>query len=1017
MSSRGSAPLFEVAGFGVIRFPALSVEMFPDSDSANAGGRLSGDFGFEVPEAIVPALRHATPDLVREFGPDNYVDGAAARSVYKYLSRATWRSTPFGLVAGYANAIRASVTELTLVEGAVAPRFTLDPGMALELSMRIAPQLARAGVVHLVANPTVHLIDGRWRYHRATEDVGRLVSFRDGARVRAVIETARVPVPWPLLAKTLSKLTVDGVSNDDFLTGLVQRQILLPVGAAHLVGDVPFVGLQSAVAGLLPLQLGVDTAPAVLEVVKAVDRGPDADADELWRLLEGLEVKRSPRPPLHAVLHCAELMTIGDEAAHAVERAMALIHRIREPRPQHWLRPVLAEFEQKFGSEEIPFPIAADPDFGLDLRALLSQDDTPPWTRRDSMLSQWAEDAVRLGVPLELDRDRVAKLTPPENDWLPSHFVVLGSLMPRATGDVSHPYSMVLDYAIGPGLGLLGRFTSGDDVLASHVHDFTSSVDAEEPSVEYVEVVAAPNAVDAVFLARAATSRRQLAYNVASSLDSDRVIRIADTTLSVRRGELVLREASSGRRLMPVTTSAYAIMRPHMPTALRLLEMVTPVQVLAWDWGSVDYRNHLPRVTSGDLVLARERWTLRRPDWAQPKVAMSDQLVGLRSWCESERVPRWVKLVEGDNQLTLDLNDPLAEDILLRNIRAHEITEISELLPAHDDLVVQAWDGARAHEFVLPVRVTSGAREFGASKTPSNGRGTGVESRFDIASDWLFLKCYVNEPALEDVLVREIPSLLATLERDLDVSEWFFIRYADPSPHIRLRLRLPPERHGSALICVRDALLGPPGTRRVNRVALDSYVREIGRYGGSFAIEAAERVFAADSRAVLAGLTLERDQNERVLLAALGVETLLSAVGLTLDQKLQIVRSSRDFRSGSLDPNRPARHMFSSLYRRDRPRLDELLESQNSPAWPALAEAAADYTTFGLLLDELAEGELLEASKMEIAEALAHMHINRALRGGGGWPEVQVLDYLARTYQSQLARSAQQVAPESEPSG
>lgn len=71
--------------------------------------------------------------------------------------------------------------------------------------------------------------------------------------------------------------------------------------------------------------------------------------------------------------------------------------------------------------------------------------------------------------------------------------------------------------------------------------------------------------------------------------------------------------------------------------------------------------------------------------------------------------------------------------------------------------------------------------------------------------------------------------------------QWFFIRYAEGGPHLRIRMRNPASAAVSDQLC---AALREGGARTVCRA---TYERELERYGGEDAIEAAERVFAASS--------------------------------------------------------------------------------------------------------------------------------------------------------------------------
>src|SRR5262249_22435572 len=84
------------------------------------------------------------------------------------------------------------------------------------------------------------------------------------------------------------------------------------------------------------------------------------------------------------------------------------------------------------------------------------------------------------------------------------------------------------------------------------------------------------------------------------------------------------------------------------------------------------------------------------------------------------------------------------------------------------------------------------------------------------------------------------------------VDRWFFVRYGEPQWHLRVRL------HGQPRVLhelLPDLLAAAEGTASgsglVWRSQVDTYEREVERFGGPLGIELAERAFHLDSEAVL----------------------------------------------------------------------------------------------------------------------------------------------------------------------
>src|SRR5262249_42429974 len=130
---------------------------------------------------------------------------------------------------------------------------------------------------------------------------------------------------------------------------------------------------------------------------------------------------------------------------------------------------------------------------------------------------------------------------------------------------------------------------------------------------------------------------------------------------------------------------------------------------------------------------------------------------------------------------------------------------------------------------------------------------------------------------------------------------WFFVRYADPDTHLRVRFHGDPERLRSRVQPALERAVAPLlDDGRLWRVQLDTYEREVERYGGPEGVAIAERIFQADSEAVL-GLLERLDDGdaggeERWQLALAGSAMLLSDLGLSIDEKRKLLdRLRTDF--------------------------------------------------------------------------------------------------------------------------
>ncbi|WP_245646099.1 thiopeptide-type bacteriocin biosynthesis protein [Nocardiopsis trehalosi] len=155
----------------------------------------------------------------------------------------------------------------------------------------------------------------------------------------------------------------------------------------------------------------------------------------------------------------------------------------------------------------------------------------------------------------------------------------------------------------------------------------------------------------------------------------------------------------------------------------------------------------------------------------------------------------------------------------------------------------------RAHEITLAV-TASHPRPL-PSVRPRTAAATGRNhGHLPGAPPWAYAKVYAVTDRHLELLTDHLPDLLGAHGPS---PLWWFIRYRDPEPHLRLRIRID-DSPGYAAAChavatwarnLREAGL-------VSRLQWDTYHPETGRYGAGATMTAAESVFAADSQAVLA---------------------------------------------------------------------------------------------------------------------------------------------------------------------
>jgi thiopeptide-type bacteriocin biosynthesis protein len=229
-------------------------------------------------------------------------------------------------------------------------------------------------------------------------------------------------------------------------------------------------------------------------------------------------------------------------------------------------------------------------------------------------------------------------------------------------------------------------------------------------------------------------------------------------------------------------------------------------------------------------------------------------------------------------------------------------------------------------------------------------------------SAWLSAKLFTARDAMDEIIGRHLPALIASLGTD----DAWFIRYRnrEETDHLRVRIAAgqgQAEQRAAALA----AWAGDLRIRRLcARFALDTYYPEAGRYGDGQCMRAAEAVFAADSAVAIA--QLQRPPGiDPIALTALGMLDIAAAFCGGLEQGTQWLAGRRPPPGSAAD--RAIARTAATLARNGEMSSFGTLPGDLAPSWRQRAETVAAYRK---TLDA-------DADTTHILDSLLHIHHNR----------------------------------------
>lgn len=963
----------------------------------------------------------------------------------RYLLRMAGRATPFGLFAGCSVATIGSATRLELPPRSAYRRYTrLDNDQLFNLSERLAREITIRAQLQHVPNSSLYPLAGSWRYVEATYAGTarhfRLVRIeRDGA-VDAAIDASRGGASLAaVVGAVLAATAADGVSREDaeaFVDELVDAQVLVSALSPVVTGAEPLDDLISQLSSLSTAEDVVRVLRKLKQDLRSIDSLPLGSATPAYVAAAGSLESVNLRADVSRLFQVdlvkpASNNTLGRAVAEELARTVDLLHTISAP-PADSFKRFKDDFVARYERRLVPLVEVLDDENGIGFdRSSASGDDAPllaglafpssaeaaasPWTPRDTfLLSRLLRHLSTSRGPLELSPSDITGLSRGNTAPLPDAFSVV-ALLARQSDD-PEDFTVYLRGAHGPsGARMLGRFCHADPELLELVRAHLDAEASRDPQAVYAEVVHLPTGRLGNVVARPLLRDFEIEYLGRSGLPWSSRLGVTDLLVTVREDRVVLWSASLDRQVVPRMSTAHNFGRGHgLYKFLCALQGQHLSHSLSWSWRPLHELPFLPRVTAGRVILARAQWRLDQAELSRLRQAVPDgRFAVAQSWRATHHIPRHVAVVDDEQELVLDLDNVVCVDLIAGLVAGRQHLTLSELVPEQDSHAAHGPEGHFLTELVVPF-AREGPPRARAPLSSMVSPGTVSRHRAP-GSSCQYLKVYCGHATLDRLLTAAVRPLISLDSVRAELDSWFFIRYADPGWHLRLRLFTKNDAFSASVMSTALTSFSRLVDERVAwKLQVDTYEPELERYGGGAAMRACEEAFSLDSDACLALIELLTDADRlasRWLVCLGSWHALLDDFGFDLPTKLAAAQGGfasfiRQFKSDKLltrtlgDRFRLERTTVEAFLNSDT-RGDSILDSVTG----ILRSRSERMRPLAMSLRGLLAAPGATATVNDVASSLLHMNANRLLRSNHAQHEFVMYDFLTRVYDGQLARA------------
>ncbi|TYB40793.1 lantibiotic dehydratase [Actinomadura chibensis] len=840
--------------------------------------------------AVADAISYASPALAQEVRSISAADTPDVRrarrtvsSVARYVMRMTSRATPFGLFAGVATASfgQTLVWRWGSDHRAVA---SVSGAWSANLITRLesCPEIFRR--LRVVANDLCF-----WRGDRLVvpypprrrhpDGPVAEISVRCTTAVQMAVEAARSPIRCSELA---AKLAVEFPSTslpsiEAMLTDLVKQHVLIsnlrpPATVVDVIGHL-VEQLEAAPVDDIPQ--AVEVLTELREIRRELARHNDAIGSVVERQARASVVTRmrelsaDPAAPIGLDLHLKCRVVLPRRVAQEAEAAVSALARLSaHPFGSPAWQAYHTRFFERYGvGTLVPVLELVNPDVGLGLPAGYlggAPQLRPAISARDERLLALAQSAVLDGRhEVVVDEDLLGQLTPKVTPRWPAHREIRFQLQAASAAALNAgDFSLVVSGVSRGAATMIGRFVGSlSRTEQASVKSMLGELPVDETDALVAQFSFAPLTEVAANVSRVPELLPHVVGLGEHPPGNRPRIPVGDLAVGCEGDRLYLASMSLKRRVEPVVPHALDL-STHAPPVARFLAEIGNAQsavLTGFDWGAANHLPFLPRLRYGRAVLTSARWVLDAADVPSRDASWSQWDDAFQKWRASRRLPNAVLLVRGDRRLRLDLSDRGQLALLRANVTPERKVVLEEAV--EDD--GHGWCGGRAHEIVV---------QMARVQSPDVHRPVGMQmarrgdGHLPGASPWLFVKLYGSPERQTELLTRHFPDLLAAWSAE---PRWWFVRYRDPEPHIRLRIALADSMEfGIAAARVGSWAQRLRRSALLRDVQITTYYPETGRWGNGLLMAAAEEVFSADSRAVTAQLGEGTELHSQTLSAA-----------------------------------------------------------------------------------------------------------------------------------------------------
>jgi lantibiotic biosynthesis protein len=958
-------------------------------------------------------------------------------TLFKFAMRMKSRCTPFGIFAGISIGEIADTTKYEC--GGDSQRKKIlrpDMGYMDSIHHQLLKNVNFKNTIKFFSNNTIYNVGNEIRYTECklsgTVRKYHLSKAESNDYLNDILTIAKTGATVSYLISRLKSKGIDSEEALEYVNDLIEARLLISEFELQVTNPNYYKIFFNRIKNF---------HPQIKKLLKDID---NIEKERIGSSIENIQsiikTLREINPVYEGkdVIHVdlfkpCQKFSISKQILEELKKAIEFMSGVYQPAKVTSLEKFKEAFSKRYEEEVVPLSHVLDFDIGIGYPVTdrMNQGTTPLLedlgfgsannSGKDFVLGEWEmfltnklQSAIKEGLKeIRLEEEEVSRFYKHADPEIPTtlytQFRVLGS---SASKIDQGEFEILHKGTSGPSSTMLiGRFCYLDDYIESKVRKML--LDEEQfdlPNKVYAEIVHLPQGRAGNILTRPVLRNYEIPIYTPGSVDNDKIIALEDLWVSVRNGKIILWSKKLKKEVIPRMSNAHAYSPMNsIPQYVFLCDLQYDYDHsdIVWNWGHFNSIPFLPRIVFGKTILKEARWRIERTRLKiSKKHSYTENLEKLKSYFKEHDIPNdFILKGIGDTQVLLHFDKEICQRITLEEILKRKEVILIENLHREDTVWMEEEDGKYINEFIT----TWKKKETNDITThlSLNDQPT-TQRRFNVGSEWLYCKIYTGTDTADFVLLEVIMPLVKIMLEKKIIDKWFFIRYTDPDFHLRIRFHGDKKSYSVILDELNRRLKDFLDQGRVWKLQLDTYIREIERYG-ELNIENSEDMFYHDSTTVTKLLSIiEDDENLRWQFALISLDELLNDFSCDIDEKIHLLSQLRNGYLEEFDQNNlEFKKQLGTKSRKLKKSITDIFEEINQNS--IIVNSKSILRERSLNWQKNIEGILQNETKTNISKrsliaSYMHMTVNRFFKTKQRHQEMVLFDLLVQYYKSAKAR-------------